>query len=327
MFFLGCDGGSSKTEFILVNEEGNILSHNIYPSYNYGVIGRNAFRQSMHQAILEVCNNAGVNTQEITHAVFGIPTLGELEEMDTTVPEIIGEVLPRERTTIVNDSVIGWSGSLSGQPGINVVSGTGSIAYGEDSYGNKARAGGWSVLFGDEGSCSWIGKKVLETFFKQSDGRMPRSAIYDIFKEHFKLTKKDIYFVGILCSGFQKKRSNIAMLQLLAEEACKRGDPNMKHVYEEAASELALLVKAVRSQLTFPQEKPVLVSYSGGLFKSGKLILDPFRKIIYEMNMKLVEPKYPPIIGALALEAGRYLQPNNYNYMLSQAYANIQKTK
>ena len=69
---------------------------------------------------------------------------------------------------IVNDSVVGWAGSLGLSSGINLVAGTGSIAYGRNDAGEEARAGGWDERFSDEGSCYWLGMKSLELFQKKA---------------------------------------------------------------------------------------------------------------------------------------------------------------
>lgn len=324
MLFLGCDGGSTKTEFILADHTGNVLSHRFYPGYNYASIGKDAFRECMQSALSEVFSEAEVVGGEITHAVFGLPSYGEMEITEIDIPQVIDEILPGKCVTIVNDAVIGWSGSLGGRPGINVVAGTGSICYGEDENGHQVRVGGWSLIYGDEGSSCWIGRMVLSIFFKQSDGRLPRTALYGIFKERFNLAKKDIYFLDSLYGEPFKKPSSIAKLQLLAEEAYNCGDMSMQAVYEAAAKELVEQVVSVRNQLSFDIVKPVEVSYSGGLFKSGELIMKPFREMISRENMKLTAPEYPPYIGALAIGAGKHLDAAEINEMLKNVY---EKTK
>ena len=45
------------------------------------------------------------------------------------------------------------------KPGVVIIAGTGSIAYGRDADGHAARAGGWGHVLGDEGSGYWIGRQ------------------------------------------------------------------------------------------------------------------------------------------------------------------------
>ena len=79
-------------------------------------------------------------------------------------------------------------GILGLSSGINLVAGTGSIAYGRNDAGEEARAGGWDERFSDEGSCYWLGMKSLELFFsKESDGRAEKGALLEIFRNRFEL--------------------------------------------------------------------------------------------------------------------------------------------
>ncbi|MDR0388489.1 MAG: hypothetical protein LBH73_00285, partial [Spirochaetaceae bacterium] len=217
------------------------------------------------------------------------------------------------RFRIVNDAVVGWSGSLGARPGINIVAGTGSITYGADSHGGECRVGGWSLYFDDEGSCTWVGLRAMSAFFKQSDGRLPRTPLYEIFREHFQLTK-DIYFSEIANRDLSNERGRFAKMQLLAEKAFRAGDPTMEALYREAAERLAAMVKATRDQLRF--DGPAPVSYSGGLFKAGEVVLAPFARAIDELGMELQRPQYPPFIGALALAASESLDTDARHALL-----------
>jgi len=54
-------------------------------------------------------------------------------------------------------------------PGVIVIAGTGSIAYGRDQQGGTARAGGWGFAIGDEGSAHWIGRAAVGAVLRASD--------------------------------------------------------------------------------------------------------------------------------------------------------------
>jgi len=48
------------------------------------------------------------------------------------------------------------------------------------------------------------------------------------------------------------------------------------------------------------------VSYSGGVFKSGDLILKPLRELIEDDGGVLCEPEFSPVIGALLLAIDKF---------------------
>ena len=62
------------------------------------------------------------------------------------------------------------------QPGVVVIAGTGSIAYGRNERNQAARAGGWGYMLGDEGSGYWIGRAALRAVLREADRRGPRDA-------------------------------------------------------------------------------------------------------------------------------------------------------
>ncbi len=325
MIFLGCDGGSTKTEFILSDESGEILSHKIFPGCNYGYIRYAGFKKLFTAALNEIYAESCIPQDEITFAVFGLPSYGEVEETEINIPEILAELIPPEKTRIVNDSVVGWGGSLSARPGINVVSGTGSIAYGVDQKGNDMRVGGWSLVFCDEGSGSWIGRQVIRTFTMQSDGRLPRTQLYYLVKERYALFTKDLYFTDRLLE-FQNTSSKLAEIQMIALAAYQSGDTSVIPFYEEAANHLVNDAVAIRSHLDFDKDQPVKVSYSGGLFRGGDIITKPFLTKLKNNGFLPVQPKYPPSIGSIALAASHYLEENTLDLMLKNAYQTLVKS-
>ncbi len=322
MLFWGCDGGATKTEFIISDNFGRVLTHNIFEGCSFGLMGAENFKRFMDSKIQIILKEANVVPEDIDCAVFGLPTYGEIEGSEQIIEEIIGKNLPLNKVQIKNDSVLGWSGALSGNPGIQIAAGTGSIAYGRDNFDNDMRVAGWSLYFSDEGSCAWIARMTIACFMKQADGRMPKTAIYDVFRDYFHLEKKDLYFTGYI-PDLLKDTSKLADLQRLTLKAFQLGDPVAKGIYEKAVNELVHMAVTIRENLKFPPDQPVKVSYSGGLFRVGDAVMIPFQKRILQEGFILVEPQYPPYIGALALAASGYLSETSRAEMLKKAYAAV----
>jgi len=180
-----------------------------------------------------------------------------------------------------------------------VVAGTGAIAFGKDESGKTARSGGWSEFFGDEGSCYWVGRKAMQLFSQQADGRMPKDELYMIVRDGLKL-KNDFDSIDLVHSEYRNNRDKVATLQLLARDAALAGSQSAIALYREAADELCRLVAAIRDRLQFTG-MPFPVSYSGGLYKTGELVLPRFFSGIEAVGGKPVIPKYEPMYGALLL--------------------------
>ena len=132
-------------------------------------------------ALLKETVHEILNDRE-AYICLALPNWGESKDGDGEFLSRIKEIteLP---VKIVNDSVVGWAGSLGLSSGINLVAGTGSIAYGRNDAGEEARAGGWDERFSDEGSCYWLGMKSLELFFKRKRRKGGKRRSFGDFSE------------------------------------------------------------------------------------------------------------------------------------------------
>jgi len=133
---------------------------------------------------------------------------------------------------VMSDVEAAWMAAFGkNKEGIVVISGTGSIAYGQKKDGTIARAGGFGPEKGDEGSGYWIGKEWL-----QRTGRV-----------------KDL----------RKSVRNIASIAPKVLARAKRKDPIALGIIREAQDELATLVGNLAHRLRI---KRVSVSCTGSVF-------------------------------------------------------------
>ena len=89
------------------------------------------------------------------------------------------------------------------------------------------------------------------------------------------------------------------MSQLVAR-AAQDGDVCATRIFDDAARELAAVVEAVRQALEFAPDEAVAVSYSGGVFNAGALILGPLERHLaaQSLSYRLKAPILPPSAGA-----------------------------
>ena len=230
---------------------------------------------------------------------IGMPCYGENPGIDQMIEAKLKQLLSPMPIHMVNDVEVGWAGSLKCREGIHVAAGTGSIAFGRGKNQEFLRCGGWNEFYGDDGSCYWIGRQAMNLFSKEADGRVPRGALYEIVRREFGLIN-DFYFTDVIQESWAPYRWKVAAFQMYAYEAYKAGDPSVELLYRSAAHELAWMVKAIKEKLSFTSDK-IDVSYSGGLFQVGDLILRPFQKEIEDLGCTLKSPACSAIEGALLL--------------------------
>lgn len=310
--FLGVDGGGTKTAFCLLQADGSIAAQAQAGSSYYFTDGIALVGRVLRAGITSVCSMAGISPAQIEYAFFGLPTYGEVSGDIAALGAAPREILGHDRYACDNDMVCGWSGSLGAADGINVISGTGSMTYGEHA-GRGLRVGGWGELFSDEGSAHWIAVRGLAAFSRMSDGREPAGPLLDMLRRHLDLAA-DLDLVDVVLNRWQSDRTKVAALSPLVVEAADLGDEAAGRILADAGRELAMLVDTTRRRLGYAAHELVPVSYSGGTF-GARQVLDAFRRQLDSLHdgYDLRRPLYPPVIGAAlyaAKQAGTPLDAN-----------------
>jgi N-acetylglucosamine kinase-like BadF-type ATPase len=296
--YLGVDGGGSKTRFVLIDEAGKVLGAHMEGSAYHLEIGIAALEAMLARGIERTLQQAGIASAQVTFAFLGLPAYGEDRVLQQQLDAAPAAALPAGRYRCGNDMVCGWAGALAGADGINIVAGTGSIAYGE--YGGRsARAGGWGELFSDEGSAYWLAREGLRLFSRMSDGRSARGPLHEMLRRHFAL-EDDLELCAAIYGKSISQRSQLAQLSRLVADAAAAGDAAARSLFTQAASELADIVDAVHDRLQVPAHVDLPVSYSGGLFQLRALLLAPFESALLARGRRyrLAAARLPPDAGA-----------------------------
>jgi N-acetylglucosamine kinase-like BadF-type ATPase len=302
--YLGVDGGGSKTALALIDDAGHVVARATAPTSYYFNDGFDIVEKSLAQGVTEICTQAGITPSDIDAAFFGLPGYGEasgdIEHLDAVPSGVLGH----DRYSCDNDMVCGWAGSFAGEDGINVISGTGSMTYGE-RQGVGHRVGGWGELFGDEGSAYWIAAQGLNAFSRMSDGRLPRGPLHALMRDRLEVGG-DLDVVSLVIDTWKGNRSKIAALATTVTEAAQAGDETSGHILTTAADELVTLIETTRTLIGFTDQETIPVSYSGGMFSD-----DGFRTLFVtalqgaSAKYDLQTPRLDPAVGA-ALYAAKH---------------------
>lgn len=303
-YYIGVDGGSTKTIVAISTENGVPLKMLTRNGCSYQSVGIDTSVRILSGGIKELLNSMKLHLSDCAGCCIGMPCFGENTSIDKVIEDRMKELLFPLPVHIVNDVEVGWAGSLECREGIHINAGTGSIVFGRDKKENSARCGGWYEFYGDEGSCYWIGRQAMGLFSKQADDRIPKNALYKIVREHLGLVN-DFYFTDVIRENWAPYRWKVAEFQVYAYEAYKEGDISVKILYANAAKELALMVKTVKEKLNFSMEQ-INVSYSGGLFQTEELILEPLKNELESLGCLLKEPLHSATEGALLMAIEKF---------------------
>ena len=257
-YVVGIDAGGSKTVGLLVDEEARLLRQVRAGGANLRVHGENGVEAVLKQILHEL--SAPGPVAAICLGLAGVDRPADRAK----ILRILGRLGFAGKARVENDALVALVAGAPERLGIVVVSGTGSIAYGLDSHGTTARAGGWGYILGDEGSGYWLGHAALRQAIRALDGRGPETTFGDRVARKLGLEMP----AGLVSWFYDQERSRyrIAELASLVEEAALDGDRQAEELLEEAALHLVRAAQSVASQLSFDAQYRVVLA--GGAFRA-----------------------------------------------------------
>jgi N-acetylglucosamine kinase-like BadF-type ATPase len=287
--FLGVDGGGSSTVALVADETGRVTGEGRAGPSNVSDLP--TFAKNLREAV----DAAGTGNIEFESACFGFS--GGIEGKSVAAREIV----KAKRYSVVHDASIALTGATAGAPGVVVIAGTGSIAFGKNAEGRTARAGGWGYAFGDEGGAFDIVRQAMRATlrFEESWGRA--TTLHAALIEAAGVRNANDLLHRFYTREFPRAR--VAGFATLVDEIARSGDAVAIDILTAAAQSLATFASAVRGQL-FGANETMIVSYTGGAFRSA-LLLERFRMLIeLDSANRFSAPAFRPVQGAL-IEAFR----------------------
>lgn len=297
--YLSVDCGGTKTAFLLCDENGVAKASCILGPANYMVNGIDACINILKEGIDYVCSADKISRGDITGTFIALAGFKDIPDDVPRITKMVEEAFPEMKITLGNDTENALGGSLLGKRGIHLIAGTGAIGLGHDENGDYIRSSGWHHLFGgDEGSGYWIGCRLIQHFTKQADGREEKTQLYDYVMEKYNLGCPE-NILELVINQWNGDRDKIASMSLDVYELAKKNDKVALSIFEEAGKELAMIVKSIYNQGDF--QKPTLISYSGGVFKSFDFFRVSIEENLAEMEFQFVKPSLLPVAGGIIL--------------------------
>jgi N-acetylglucosamine kinase-like BadF-type ATPase len=276
-YFLGIDGGQSSTTALIGDGDGNVAGYGRGGPCNHvsGSEARTKFLGAIGTCVRAAAGQAGLASDAEGRYPFAAACSG-FSGGAKDKAHLLDEIFLAEAKLVTHDALIALAGATGGEPGVMVISGTGSIAFARDAEGRTIRAGGWGYIYGDEGwgpATSLRAKLLAATGVQDVDDLMHR-----FYTPEF-------------------ARPQIAAMSKLVDEAAAEGDAVASEIIRKAAESLAGYARAART-VAFGAESTIPVRCVGGGFQSERM------RNAFSSLIEAAPPKYLPAAGAL-LEAYR----------------------
>ncbi|NON62442.1 BadF/BadG/BcrA/BcrD ATPase family protein [Acidianus sp. RZ1] len=290
MILVGVDAGGTSTAALAYTCDGRFVGEAETGPGNFHNIGLELAVENIRDAVYTA--SGGVKPEVACIGVAGLDSKYDYEILVPALKEI------GKKTVVEHDAFVSLYAETKGEPGIIVISGTGSVVVGYDGK-NRIRVGGAGWLLSDEGSGYWIGRKALRTLVKMLDGRIKRTIMGDLLMDRINASGIDELIRWAYYEGH--KVNEIASLSVVVDEAASKGDEVAIKIIESAARDLANSVTFMSMKMKINE-----VYMSGGMFSSS-LFLKYFSEFLSQSGIKAMMKKFSPEYGSLLIafkEAG-----------------------
>src|SRR5215470_1435315 len=295
--YLGIDAGATKTD-CAVSNGAELLGQASAGSCKLARVGPVKARENLQAVILQACSAAKVPVGEIQHVCIGLAG-ASIPEAVSWAQETIREITPAATIYVAGDHIVAHRAAFGTSPGVLVVSGTGSIAFGRNQAGETARAGGWGPNVSDEGSAFWVGREAVMAALRAYDAGSEDSMLSLVAREWKVSPEAVVRMANAAEPQFAELSSAIA-------SAADRGDQTAVDIIKRAGQALAVLGTDVIKRL-WPQGGVVPVGLAGGVLRGSNLVRNAFRDAIRAAypQAAISFAVVRPVLGALEIAAQR----------------------
>lgn len=258
---LGIDAGGTKTVCLLADGQCRVIAEARRGGANLQAVGELEVEKVLHDVMEEALGYRDIVPAAICLGIAGV----DRPDDSAVVRAVMKRIGYKARVLIVNDALVALEAGAPGQPGVVVISGTGSICYGRNAQGEAARSGGWGYVLGDEGSGYWIGRAALRAVLREADRRGPRTALSRLLLEHFGVTQAQGLIHAVYHGNL--KPTAIGALAKYVQAAFSQGDDVASGILRDAAEELEASALSVARRLEIIGD-PFAFILSGGIFQA-----------------------------------------------------------
>jgi glucosamine kinase len=303
-YYLGIDGGGTKTRCVLATES-SVLAKAMTGGCNLVRLGEAQARESLRAAVYQVCASARISPAQIGAVCIGAAGAARPEIADK-IRAIFAELIPAPAAAnieVVGDSVIALEAAFGASPGVIAIAGTGSIVYGRDAAGHSARAGGWGFAISDEGSGHWIGRRAVSAILTAHDqGR--ETALSSTVLQTWKLASLD----ELVQKANATPPPDFPRLFPVVLRAAESADSVARDLLVEAGVKLAGLAATVLCRLdpqacaVAPATVHLPVAMTGSVFRQSSMVRQTFYDTLQGKfpGLDVRQELSDPVEGALA---------------------------
>lgn len=291
-YFLGIDGGGTKTVVAVSDESGNILMKKTGKSINFYSVGLDTARKNLGTVIDDI--RSELRVQSFFGVFIGCSALDD-EADAKLVSELTDGVIDAEKIKIHSDVYIALKSVEGAECPCAAICGTGSMAAAFDKDGNSLIAGGWGHIIGDEGSAYAISLEALKKCCIMSDKGI-KTPLLECAEKHFGVS--DFRKIIDVIYSPETTKDVIALFAEKVGDLASDGNADAVGIIKNQAELFADTV------LTLVEKAECdVVGLFGSVFKHNKLFSDTFSEKLKQhyLQIKVKPADIPAEESALKL--------------------------
>jgi N-acetylglucosamine kinase-like BadF-type ATPase len=245
----------------LANERGEVLAEARRGGANLQASGELEVEKVLHEVMEEAIGDHQVRPAAICLGIAGVDRPDDAR----VVQAIMRRIGYQARVLVVNDALVALEAGAPGAPGVVLIAGTGSIAYGRNDQNQAARAGGWGYMLGDEGSGYWIGRAALRAVLREADRRGPKTQLTGLLLHYYGVARAQDLIAQVYHGSLRP--AAIAALAQCVQGAFSDGDAVAIGILRGAADQLESAALSVARRLEM-MGGPFPFVLAGGIFRA-----------------------------------------------------------
>jgi N-acetylglucosamine kinase len=265
-YSLGFDGGGTKTDCVVLDGRGFVIGEGRGGPANPVRSGFDTAFSSLRQAAARAIAASGIRTDQITHVCAGLAGAGRRSVVRRVMVFLAGE-FPRALAKVTADYEVALEAAAGAGPGVVLIAGTGSVAYGRNAAGETARAGGHGPWIGDEGSAFEVGRRAVAAVARARDSDAPVTVLSEMISGALNCADWDDLMLRIA----KNPDDVFPKLFPVVADAANSGDSAAKEILFASAIGLGNLSTIVIRSLGM-KDQPFPLVKCGGVFGHSELL-------------------------------------------------------
>jgi glucosamine kinase len=295
-YFLGFDGGGSKTECVLADADARVLARAFAGPSNPLRTGYTRAWFALSEAADCVLSRHKLHAGHIGGICAGLGGAADAG-VARRVATFFQGGFPNAGVHVTTDLEIAHEAAFGGGEGILLLAGTGSAALGRDAGGKTVRAGGRGPWFSDEGSAFDIGRRAFEAVVRAEEGRGPATELSRRILEW-----NQCHDWGLIRDSIIKNADDVFPKTFpLVAHLADQDDAVSRTILSAAAASLAELAASAAGQLGW-RDRETPVAKIGGVYGRSKYF---DAAIDAELHKALPRVRFVPVEISPAESAAR----------------------